>query len=259
VLSEWAWTPKPKEVTPFDCLRACYENGWRPRDVSSRASDLIFLEKDRRTVNMGRIQYKSDAYEHEALLTLHGQKVDIRVNPLSDEGLIVFHRGRYLCLATPVEYSSMKDRDLAARKIMEKRSRRRRFAEEYRRITAGIPDLRTYSEAPRTEKVAALIEGDKKKIAQERREFSRTLTPEELEAGVAQLEAAQGMQPARRKPLPARPSFFLDDFSRYEWCIKYAAAGGAPTDEDTAWKGAYEARLSPEQLDYWKTVQEYGE
>ena len=82
VLSEWAWTPKPKEVTPFDCLRACYENGWRPRDVSNRAADLIFLEKDRRIVNLGRIQYKGDAYEHEALLTLHGQKVDIRVNPL---------------------------------------------------------------------------------------------------------------------------------------------------------------------------------
>ncbi len=259
VLSEWAWTPKPREVTPFDCLRACYENGWRPRDVSSRAADLIFLEKDHRTVNLGRIQYKGDAFEHEALLTLNGQKVDIRVNPLSDEGLIVFHRGQYLCLATPVEYSSMKDRDLAARKIIEKRTRRSRFAEEYRRITAGIPDLRTYSEVPRTEKVAALIEADKRKIARERQEFSRTLTPEELEAGVKQLEAAQGATPARRKPLPARPGFFLDDFSRYEWCIKYTAAGGELPADDCAWKAAYEARMSPDQLDYWKTVQEYGE
>ena len=96
----------------------------------------------------------------------------------------------------------MKDRDLAARKIVEKRSRRRRFAEEYRHITAGIPDLRTYSEVPRAEKVAALIEGDKRKIAKERQEFSRTLTPEELEAGVAQLEAAQGLH-ARTAQAPA--------------------------------------------------------
>ncbi len=131
------------------------------------------------------------------------------------------------------------------------------------RSTAGsrldIPDLRTYSEVPRAEKVAALIEGDKRKIAKERQEFSRTLTPEELEAGVAQLEAAQGLTPARRKPLPARPSFFLDDFSRYEWCVQYAAAGGALSADDAAWKTAYEARMSPEQLDYWQTVQEYGE
>ena len=35
--------------------------------------------------------------------------------------------------------------------------------------------------------------------------------------------------------------------------------GGELPADDCAWKAGYEARMSPEQLDYWQTVQEYGE
>ena len=256
VQREWVWKPRPSRTTPFDCLCACYNDGWRPRIVSDEAADLFFLARERRTVNLGRVQLRGDFYEHELLLTMHGQKVDLRFNPMELTEVHVFWQGRYLCTAVPVEYSSMKDRDLARRKIDEKRARRKRFSDEFRRITSLTPDFREYSSVPSIERVAALIDSGRQKRAEDGRDLYKQYTPDELEAEMARRESVPPM-PKRKKPLPARPSFFLDDFSRYEWCIQIVIAGGELSEEDAAWKNVYESRMSPEQLEYWKAVQEY--
>jgi hypothetical protein len=258
VLREWSWAPKPSTATPHDCLLACCRDGWRPREISDSALDLIFLEKDKRICNLGRVQFRGDLYEHDALVELHGQKIDIRYNPLTGD-LLCFHKGQFLCLAFPVEYSSMKDMDLAHRKIMEKRARRKQFTEEFRRITAGIPDLRQYSQVSKLEKVAALVDGDIRKRAAEQVEMNRQLTPDELEAGVKQLEAAQGTQPERRRNLPARPRYFLDDNSRFQWIVEFLKAGGSLDAEDAAFKARHMEKLTESTRDYYEDLLSQGQ
>lgn len=258
VLKEWGWKPAPKSATPYDCLRACYLEGWRPRAISEEAADLIFLARESRVVNLGRIQFRNDLYEHDALITLNKQKVDIRYNPMDTECILVFHRGRYVCTAALAEYSSMKDLDLAERKIREKRERRRRFLAEYRRLTSSVPDFREYSKVPEIEKVAALVGEEKRRKALEQKEIYRKRTPEELEAEVARLETSGHLPPKSPRPLPSRPSYFLTDHDRYGWCVKYEIAGGTLSDEDLKWKKEQESRMNASQLEYWQTVREYG-
>lgn len=259
VKREWAWKPAPTQVTPHDCLRACYEGGWRPRMVTPEAADLLFLARASRIVDRGRIQFANEHWEHDALLTLHKEKIDLRYNPMTVDELHVFSKGVYLCSAVPVERSSMKDPDLASRKIAEKRERRKRFAEEFRRLSAIAPDFREYSQVPEAERVAALIEDNRKKRAEENRQLAHIMTPEELEAGVAKLEAAQGNQPERRRALPARPQHFLDDNSRFTWIVDYLKAGGELSAEDTAFKAHHLTGLSEGQRDYYEFILSAGQ
>jgi putative transposase len=260
VLREWAWKPRPKEATPFDCLKNCYMvDGWRPVRVSDEAADLIFLSKASRIVHMGRIEFNGERFENDALLQHHGERVDLRYNPIEADTLFVFYRNRYLCTARPVEYSSMKDADLAERKIIEKRERRKAIADSFRAMTQAIPDFRNYSEVSVLEKTATLIGADKKRIADERMESAREYTQEELDTKVARIEALQGLPVRTGKPLPVRPSLFLNDLARYEWCIKYMKAGGALQTEDLKFKEEHHAKLTPDQQDYYRFCAEYGE
>jgi putative transposase len=255
---EYMQKPKPAITTPFDCLKSCYdEEGWRPRMISAEAADLLFLAKNSRVVNKGRIQFESEEYEHDALMELHGQRLDIRYNPMTSNEIHVFRAGQYLCTAVPVERSSMKDMDLAARKIAEKRERRKRFAEEFRRVTALAPDFREYSNVPEAERVAALIGDERKRRQIAQQELTRPLTQEELDAQVAVLEAGVPL-PAPAKRLPARPGYFLDEFARFEWCIKYECAGGELDPADQAFHAAYLTRLTPDQREYWQMAREFG-
>ena len=82
VRKEWIWKPKPVEVTPYECLMACYADGWRPRWISDEAADHIFLKRQSRTVQLGRITIDGEIYEHAALLDLHKKRVYCRFNPL---------------------------------------------------------------------------------------------------------------------------------------------------------------------------------
>ncbi len=256
VHKEWAERPKPAQTTPFDCLRACYDASWRPRMISGAAADLIFLAKDDRVINRGRIHFDNDDWESDGLLELKG-RVDIRYNPMIRTELHVFRNGDYICTAYPVEKSSMKDMDLAARKIQEKRERRKKFAEEFKRMAAMAPDFREYSQVPEAERVAALIgnQQNRRQIAETER--TREITQEELDAQVAALEAGFAI-PARNVRLPERPGYFLDEINRFEWCIKYEAAGGTLEETDQAFVAAYETRQTPDQREYWQTVREFG-
>jgi putative transposase len=258
VLREWAWKQKPSSVTPIDCLKACYDEGWRPKMISDEAADLIFLAKDSRIVHLGRISFAGEQYEHEQLLTRHKERVELRYNPMNTQELHIFDRGRYLCTAVPIEYSSMKDMDLAGRKIEEKRSRRKRFSEEFKKVTSIAPNFIEYSRVPQAEKVAALIGEDRKRRALEQKEISKQLTTEQLEAGVAKLEETGSLPRKTTKPLPPRPGYFKDDQTRYEWCIRFEAAGGSLSHDDADWKLRQEEVMPEETLEYWKAVAEYG-
>jgi putative transposase len=260
VLKEWSWKNKPSQATPHDCLRACYDNGWRPRAISQEACDLIFLARETRTVQLGRIQFQNEFYEHDALVSLDkGQRVNLRYNPMDTEYIHVFTDSKYLCTAKAVEYSSMKDSELSARKIHEKRSRRKDFIDEYRRITSKIPDFREYSKVPEMEKVAALVGKDKERRAAEQNKLYRTRTPEELAAEVATLETTGRVPFVKTQNLPQRPGYFMTDHDRYEWCIKYEIAGGELTGDDAEWKTAHELTMSQGQREYWDTVRECGQ
>ncbi|NPU85522.1 MAG: hypothetical protein HPY65_13680 [Syntrophaceae bacterium] len=258
VLREWSWKPRPKEATPYDCLKACYEEGWRPRMISAEAADLIFLARGSRTVHMGRIAFDNDFYEHDALLELHKEKVDLRYNPMTMDELHVFRGGRYLCTAVPVERSSMKDMDLAARKIAEKRERRKRFAEEFKRISSLAPDFREYSKVPEMERAVAIIGEDRKRRAIEQKEFHRPLSQEELDRAVERMEQGVPLPAKASKPLPGRPTYFLDDFSRFEWIMNFLQAGGTLAEEDEAFRTRYMAGLTEGQRDYWDSYVSYG-
>lgn len=256
VLAEWAWRPKPANVTPMDCLRACYNEGWRPRMMSADAADLLFLARDKRTVRKGRILLENEQYEHDALIELHEKRVDIRYNPMTYDCCHVYLSGQYICTAYPVERSSMIDADLAGRKIAEKRERRRKFAEEYKKISSIAPDFRQYSQVPEAERVAALIGEEKRKRAEDNKEITRQITQEELDRGVKILEGL-GRIPAARKQLAGpRPSYWATDADRHAWCI-LAAVDGTISDDDQAWMESYEAAMTPAARERWQFEREF--
>jgi len=266
VLREWEWKPKPKEATPYDCLMACHEEGWQPLMIASATADMIFLAKDSRIVHQGRINFNSDFYEHDALMEIHKERVDIRYNPMILDELHVFQGGKYLCTATPLERSSMKDMDLAGRKIAEKRERRKKFAAEFRKVSSLAPDFRAYSRVPEADRVAALIGDEKKKRAAAQIEFTRPLTQEALDKGVEQLErlnarlpdGSTAALPRKKKEPPPRPGYWISDTDRYFWCLQTEIAGGTLSDEDQAFVKAEEAKMTPAQRDRWQFERECG-
>ena len=263
VRKEWQWRPKPKETTPMDCLKQCCIGGWQPTYLNDDTTDLIFLARDERGVDRGRITFRNEFYEHDALIPLNldkGEKVEIRHDPMDPEWLLVFYKGEYICRAELVEYSSMKDRNLAERKIEEKARRRKECLAEYRRLTSKIPDFIQHSKTSPVEKAAALIGHDKKRRADEQYELCRTRTPEELAAEMAELEslAEKSKNEVRRKPLPVRPTYFLNDLARYSFCTDYEIAGGGLSESDQDFKTIYEGQMDAGQKEYWEMARKYG-
>ena len=269
VRKEWIWKPRPAEATPYECLMACYADGWRPRWISDEAADHIFLKRQSRTVQLGRVTIDGEIYEHDALLGLpKSQRVDCRFNPLERDVILVYLDEKFLCPAHPVEYSSMKNEDLAKKKIVEKRAKRKAIADNFRAIIKGIPDLREYSKIPEAEKVAAVVGEEKKRIEAARANLTRALEPEELAAEMAKMEALNERLPDGRsaafamsamgKPVPPRPSEFMSRELRYEWCLKCEMAGGDLSEEDKIFVGQHEANMTPAQRERAQFDHEYG-
>lgn len=258
VRKEWLWSPKPRITTPMMCLKKCVEGGWVPRRMSNDAIDMLFLAKAPRgrVVDKGRVSLNGILYEHDDLLPLHGQRVDVRHDPMDPESVLIAKDQAVLCKATPVEYSSMKNMALADRKITEKRRLLKASIEEYRRITSDIPDFIRHSEISQAEKDAARIVSAQKRLVLADSELYRERTDEELAAEVAAIEAATNPPRMEAKELPKRPVVFLDKWERYEWCVYFEAAGGVLADPDVEWKLNHEASMTPEQLEYWQTVKQ---
>lgn len=259
VIKEWK-SPKPKTATPMDCLRACCSNGWKPVYLSEEAVDLVFLLRAERIVDRGRITFMNEVYGNQLLIDKNKSRVELRYDPLDPGWLLVFHGGEYLCRAEPVEYSSMKDQELASRKIEEKRRTRKGFVNEYKRFTAAVPDIREYSRTPALEKAAAIIGKEKREKRKEIAETYRPLSQEELEAGVKRLEEKKLATDTRRitQIIPKRPEYFMTDLDRYKWILKCETAGGVPGDEDLVFKTAHEAGMDEGQREYWECVKEVG-
>ena len=265
VRKEWIWKPKPVEVTPYECLMACYADGWRPRWISDEAADHIFLKRQSRTVQLGRITIDGEIYEHAALLDLHKKRVDCRFNPLELDVILVYLADKFLCAAHPVEYSSMKDEDLARRKIVEKRTKRKAVADGFRAMIKSIPDLREYSKIPEAEKVAAVV-GEEKNGSRPRANLTRPRR--ELAAEMVKMEALNERLPDGRtaafamsamgKPIPPRPDFWISATDRYLWCVKCEAARVELSPEDRQFVQDEEAKMTPAQRDRWQFEREYG-
>lgn len=269
VRKEWAWKPKPAEATPYECLMACYADGWRPRWISDEAADHIFLKRQSRTVQLGRITIDGEVYEHDALLGLpKSQRVDCRFNPLERDVILVYLDEKFLCPAHPVEDSSMKNEDLAKKKIMEKRTKRKAVADGFRAIIKNIPDLREYSKIPEAEKVAAVVGEEKKRIETARANLTRALAPEELAAEMVKLEALNERLPDGRtaafamtcagKPIPPRPDYFVSNTDRYLWSVKCEAAGGELSAEDREFVTKEEAAMTQGERERWQFERECG-
>ncbi len=253
VLAEWTGRPKPKAPVPFDCLRDNQLHGWQPRPISEEAADLIFMAKARRAVSPGRVRVENRLYEHEALVELTGKTVDIRYNRLDPGCVMVFRDGRYVCTARQMEYSSMKDGELASRKIAEKRARQKKFLDQYRELTSRVPDFRRYSEASPLENAAAQARTERRKRAERQAELARLRTPEELEA---EARSAREAPPKPAKRLPERPSVFINEVARHEWCLEIETGGGALGEEDRAWMEEYEARAGDLDRQSWASARE---
>lgn len=268
VRREWSWKPVPAEATPMDCLARCYQDGWRPRRISPAAADMIFLRRVSRVVRLGRVELGGEYYGHDALLDLHGQRVDLRYNPIERDLALIYQGSEYLCAARPVEYSSMKNDELAKKLIVEKRSKRRAVAEQFRALVREMPDLREYSQIPQAERVAALVGQERQRIEAAQANMTRALPPEELAARVAELEIMNERLPDGRtraiamaqlgKPAPARPGYFATATDRYFWCIKCEAAGGELSPEDRYFVEEEELKMSPQERERWQFEREYN-
>lgn len=249
VRREWAWKPKPKTATPMDCLKACCVSGWRPVFLNEQAVDLLFLARSNRTrmVDRGRVTFRNEIYEHEKLEKIERKKVEIRFDPMDQEWVLVFHEGEFVCQATPVEFSSMKDKNLATRKIEEKRRRRSKHVQDYRRLTSIVPDIREYSNTAPIEKAAALITREQKTRQKQLEERYGVKTDEEIAEGVARIEAYQAQE---RRPI------FKSEVSRFRWCLEEMAEGKGLLPEDEDFVMRYEAGMSEENRQYWKEFKE---
>lgn len=247
LLKEWTWRPRPKTATPMDCLKACCMEGWRQVPLSEDAIDLIFLARAPRprVVDRGRVMFRNEIYEHERLIEMHKAPVQIRFDPMDPDWILVFHQGEFVCRAEPVQYSSMKDRTLAQKKIEEKRRRRRGFILEYRRYTSEIPDVRKYSEVPAIERTAARIGKEKRDAQKALAEQFRTRTPEELEREVASIENYRPA-PAADKPV------FSSEVDRYEWSLSMMHQGRDLDEEDLAFVREFEQRMDQDTKTYWE-------
>ena len=259
VLKEWEWRPKPSIATPYDCLKACCIAGWRRTDVSAEATDLIFLSRAKRTVDRGRIWLNKQPFEHKALIELHGQKVDLRYDPLDPEYVVVFKGDEYVCKAEPVELSSMLKPDLSSRLIKEKRRMLKEQRLEYRRLTSPVPDLLNYSRVSPLDKAAALMKRDATLKKQEQLEMFGERTPEALAKEVkaaAEVHEAKPVLPPRAAP--PRPSYFLQPVDRYKWVVLAEEAGEALREDDAAFKSEFESAMDADQREYWETVRRVG-
>ncbi|MBW1666878.1 MAG: Mu transposase C-terminal domain-containing protein [Deltaproteobacteria bacterium] len=247
VLREWAWKPKPKRATPMDCLRACHAEGWKPVRMSSETIDVIFLPRQTRAIDRGRIVFRNQYYEHEALVEIaSGTRVEIRFDPLDRDWVAVFRDGEFLCLARPAEYSSMKDLDKAGRKIEEKARKRKGFIIEYRKLTSAVPDFLAYSQAPEASRAAAVISKEQRRKRKEIAERCRELTPEELGARVSTLESATQ---------ECRP-IFSTARDRYRWLLDELYGGREPSEDDAAFMAEYEAGMDEDAKMYWEIYKE---
>jgi len=261
VLKEWRGQPKPKSATPIQCLEACYvHEGWRSVRLSDDAINILFLPRATRKIDRGRITFQGKQYESDSLIPFHGSTVDLRYDPVAPDDILVFYQGEFIARAELVEYSSMKDHDLAERKIEEKAKRRKEFSQKYHELTSHVPDFRKYSSVPQLEKAAAIVGDERRKKVEEQIELYRQRTPDELEAEVAAIEEksqAAEIQ-TRKKSLPPKPKYFLSETSRYEWCVKYLSAGGVLPAEDKDWMETHEETMSADQREYWEVAKEVG-
>lgn len=249
--------PKPAVTTPMGCLKSCYDAGWRPVRISDEAADLIFLQKAKRIVRMGRVEFKGEFYEHDALLPLHKKSVDIRYNPIEADTLLIFQGNKYLCPAHPVEYSSMKNPDLTSEKIHQKRKQRKDIADRFRSITAPIPDFRHYSEVPQLEKVVTQIEEDKRQIAIEIAQINRTVTQKEIDEHIAMMEQGLPLPAKTSRPLPERPKWFANGTAHFHWIIEFLKAGGELSETDELFKNDFLSE-HPEQKEFFEFNIAYG-
>ena len=254
-LREWSWAPRPKDCTPMDVLKACYVHGWRPRFLQPDEIDLVFLaraDRNGRVVDRGRISFRNTLYEHDALDALHKTRVDVRYDPMDPEWVLCFHDGEFICRAVPVEYSSMKDQDLAGRKIHEKRTKRKAAIQAYRTITQNIPDFLSYSQIPTDEKPEA-VTGTPKQRARIMASRAPVQTEEEIAADIRQIETYRHSN----KPI------FSSEVERYQWCVDRLCESGKRgtgetgiSAEDEVFMREYEARMDIETREYWDIYKE---
>jgi len=259
VLREWAWRPKPKIATPWDCLRQCHAAGWNPQSVPPEAVELLFLARDPRgrVVDRGRVRFRRRLYEHRRLIELSGKRVDIRYDPMDLEKLLVYHRGDFVCEAAPLQYSSMKDQDVIRTKITEKARLREDYALQYRTLTTSVPDIRMFSQVPKAEKEAKKIAYIRETEARETENLYREPTLQEVEAHKQRQREfeANPFRPAPRDEVVKRPAAFLSELERVEWIIRAEAEGIGVLEEDRMFKEKYLASQDEDTRNYWETRQ----
>jgi len=252
-LKEWSWKPKPKSCTPMDVLKACYVDGWRPRWLQPDEIDLVFLaraDREGRVVDRGRISFRNQFYEHDDLDVLHKTRVEVRYDPMDLEWVLCFHNGEFVCKAVPVEYSSMKDQDLAGRKIHEKRTKRKAALNAYRALTHSVPDFLNYSQIPPEEK-PEVVTGTPKQRARIMESRAPVQTVEELAADIRQIETYR----CENKPI------FGSEVDRYQWCVDqggsgFTVQGKGLSEEDAVFMREYEARMDIDTREYWNIYKE---
>jgi len=267
VHSEWAWEPKPPTVTPYQCLMACYEEGWRPTKISDEELDLLFLFRATRSVDRGRIRFRTaraDLYEDVKLADLkEGEKVSIRFDPLDPSYLLVYVEEKFFCRATPVEFSSMKDMTLAEGKIEEKRRLAKAYITEYHRLTSQVPDLTQYSNIPVLENTAKAVQKQIREEKLETERLSMEPTAEQLKADIRQMETFEANSeetPIIKVRQPRRQAFFECEEDKAQYLMDLIKQGNDLPDTDLKWLQKFKAdAIQRDCGDYWAMYEQTNE
>ncbi len=265
VLKEWAWNPRPPEVTPSQCLTKCYEEGFTPVRISEEALDLAFLPKETRTVDRGRIRFRTpraDLYEHSALAALHGQQVSIRFDSLDPGWILVYHNSEFICRALPVEYSSMKDMGVALRKIKEKAQAKKIVIAKYKLFESAAPDLTQYPTIPRLETNAKAV---REKLETEGKYGKKLIgepSAEQIEAEIRANEAVESHQAnsafVEVESSGNRP-VFENEVDRYKFVLHQEKQGVSLSTADRKFRMEFEAALDGDLRIMWACYKETNE
>ncbi len=264
ILKEWLWKPRPSEVTPYECLMACQKDGWRADNIPEDILDLAFLPKATRTVDRGRLRFRTaltDLYEHTELAKLPDrQEVTIRFDPLDPSYLLVFANSEFVCRALPVEFSSMVDTGLAGRKIKEKARLKKACLAEYHRWTSLVPDLVQYSAIPCPASAAAIVRG---KLEIEQICGTKLLcepTDEQLAAEIRQkadFEAHSEEMPIIEVRRSQQGAFFEFEEDRYRHLLGLVKEGAALSDADLKFIDKFKSSLIQEDARaYWRIYEQ---
>jgi putative transposase len=208
-------------LSPLEALEAHARSGFVAREIcDERALDLLLMRRAGKRVRNAGIQHFGRWFFDPALLPLVGREVEIAWDPARVGELVVYHDGRFICVAHNrqlVDFGASEDTLRREREIkrQQREDLRRRYEEIIRR--QQHPDALARAKAEEMEK--KILDEEREKIAVgaqsipvliprfqraakaiNKKQMSRQLTPKHVERALDDVPSGEMMFKRERNP-----------------------------------------------------------